>query len=113
VTVHPWAPERRIDADQVTRRLAFADALLLPGGGDLDPRRYGQAVHSDDVYDVDPAQDAFDLAVAEWAIGAGILLLAVCPGCRSSTCSEAATWSSTWHLRTGSWVEGLIEAARR
>src|SRR5690606_2721271 len=59
------------------RRLAFADAVLLPGGGDLDPVRYGQRVASDDVYDVDAEQDAFDLAVAEWAHAEGEPLLAV------------------------------------
>lgn len=80
LTVHPWAPGGQVDADAVGRRLAFAQAVLLPGGGDLDPRRYGQPVTSDTVYDVDAEQDAFDLAVAEWAIAAGIPVLAVCRG---------------------------------
>ena len=45
-------------------------------------RRRGtaQRVASDDVYDVDDEQDAFDLAVARWAIDAGVPLLAVCRG---------------------------------
>jgi putative glutamine amidotransferase len=61
-------------------RLAFADAVLLPGGGDLDPASYGQAVDNDAVYDVDQDQDAFDLAVARWALESGVPLLAVCRG---------------------------------
>jgi putative glutamine amidotransferase len=32
------------------------------------------------VYDVDRLQDAFDLAVARWALDAGVALLAVCRG---------------------------------
>jgi putative glutamine amidotransferase len=60
--------------------LAWADAVLLPGGGDLDPSWYGQAVVSDEVYDVDRVQDAFDLAVARWALDAGVPLLAICRG---------------------------------
>jgi len=80
LTVHPWAPDGTVDADDVGRRLGFADAVLLPGGGDLHPRRYGQNVASDSVYDVDEEQDAFDLAVAEWALSAGVPLLAVCRG---------------------------------
>lgn len=80
LTVHPWAPGGDLSADDAGRRLGFADGVLLPGGGDLNPVRYGQSVASDDVYDVDDEQDAFDLAVAEWAIGAGLPVLAVCRG---------------------------------
>ncbi len=80
VTVHPWAPDGVVTADEVADRLRFADAVLLPGGGDLSPERYGQQVEHDAVYDVDHEQDGFDLAVAEWALGAGVPLLAVCRG---------------------------------
>ena len=80
VTVHPWAPEGAVSVDDVARRLAFADAVLLPGGGDLAPSAYGQAVAHDDVYDVDEEQDAFDLAVAAWALSAGVPTLAICRG---------------------------------
>lgn len=80
VTVHPWAPDGTVSADDVAQRLAFADAVLLPGGGDLAPTTYGQAVAHDDVYDVDEEQDAFDLAVAAWALGAGVPTLAICRG---------------------------------
>jgi putative glutamine amidotransferase len=80
VTVHPWAPDGTVSADDVARRLSFADAVLLPGGGDLAPTTYGQAVAHDDVYDVDEEQDAFDLAVAAWALRAGMPTLAICRG---------------------------------
>lgn len=80
VTVHPWAPDGVVTVDEVADRLRFADAVLLPGGGDLSPERYGQQVEHDAVYDVDHEQDGFDLAVAEWALGAGVPLLAVCRG---------------------------------
>lgn len=80
VTVHPWAPDGAVVPADVADRLRFADAVLLPGGGDLSPERYGQATAHDAVYDVDHEQDAFDLAVAEWALGAGVPVLAVCRG---------------------------------
>jgi len=80
VTIHPWAPGGVADDAEVAERLEFVDAVLLPGGGDLDPATYGQQIASDDVYDVDPEQDAFDLAVARWALGSGTPLLAVCRG---------------------------------
>lgn len=80
LTVHPHAPGGRVSAKEIAERFSFADAVLLPGGGDIDPVRYGQSVSSQDVYDVDAEQDAFDLAVAQWAWSAGVPLLAVCRG---------------------------------
>ncbi|MFF0015093.1 gamma-glutamyl-gamma-aminobutyrate hydrolase family protein [Streptomyces sp. NPDC005374] len=64
----------------VPARLARFDGVLLPGGGDLAPHRYGaQEVHAD-VYDVDDLQDAFDLEVARAALDSGLPLLAICRG---------------------------------
>jgi putative glutamine amidotransferase len=80
LTVHPQAPRGRVSAAEIAQRLSFADAVLLPGGGDIDPTRYGQSVASEDVYDVDAEQDGFDLAVAQWALSSGVPLLAVCRG---------------------------------
>ncbi|MGA5360248.1 gamma-glutamyl-gamma-aminobutyrate hydrolase family protein [Streptomyces purpurascens] len=61
-------------------RLARFDGVLLPGGGDLAPARYGAAAPHDTVYDVDTLQDTFDLAVARHALESGLPLLAVCRG---------------------------------
>jgi len=80
VTVHPWAPGAAVTPDAVGDRLAFVDGVLLPGGGDLSPARYGQDAAHDEVYDVDDEQDEFDLAVAQWALASGTPLLAVCRG---------------------------------
>lgn len=80
LTVHPWAPGGVADPAEVADRMAFADAVLLPGGGDLAPATYGEASAHDEVYDVDPEQDAFDLAVAAWAFAAGVPVLAICRG---------------------------------
>jgi putative glutamine amidotransferase len=80
LTVHPWAPDGVVTPDAIEHRLGFADAVLLPGGGDVSPALYGEAVDSAAVYDVDDEQDAFDLAVARWALDRGVPLLAVCRG---------------------------------
>ena len=77
LVVHPHDGAAGLDC---AARLGWADALLLPGGGDLDPSAYGQVVEHDAVYDVDQTQDAFDLAAARWALAAGVPLLAVCRG---------------------------------
>lgn len=74
LVVHP------ADGASVEARLGgLADRVLLPGGGDLAAHWTGQSPHSS-LYDVDEDQDAFDLAVARWALGAGVPLLAICRG---------------------------------
>jgi len=80
LTIHPWAPDGEPVPAEVDRRLGFADAVLLPGGGDVSPQLYGEATAADAVYGVDGEQDAFDLAVARWALQTGRPLFAVCRG---------------------------------
>lgn len=80
LAVHPWAPDGQVASDDIERRLGFADGVLLPGGGDVSPALFGEAVDSEAVYDVDDEQDGFDLAVARWALERGVPLLAVCRG---------------------------------
>ncbi|MGD9484923.1 gamma-glutamyl-gamma-aminobutyrate hydrolase family protein [Streptomyces sp. TRM70308] len=80
VTVHPHAPGGTADPGEVAARLARFDGVLLPGGGDVAPHRYGAAVAHASVYDVDDVQDGFDLAVARRALATGMPLLAVCRG---------------------------------
>ncbi|UUU26590.1 gamma-glutamyl-gamma-aminobutyrate hydrolase family protein [Streptomyces sp. DSM 40750] len=75
-SIHPAASS----GSEVASRLARFDGVLLPGGGDLAPHRYGAADTHDSVYDVDEVQDAFDLEVARTALDSGLPLLAVCRG---------------------------------
>ncbi|MFF4777801.1 gamma-glutamyl-gamma-aminobutyrate hydrolase family protein [Microtetraspora fusca] len=69
-----------VGADEAAERLAVADGLLLPGGGDLSPSVYGEDAAHESVYDVDAEQDAFDLAAARHALSSGMPTLAVCRG---------------------------------
>jgi putative glutamine amidotransferase len=94
VTVHPHAPGGRVDVADARRRLAFADGLLLPGGGDVSGLWSGRP---DDAaaYDVDVEQDGFDLAVAHLALEHGVPLLAVCRGVQVVNVARGGT------LRTG------------
>lgn len=55
------------------------DGVVLPGGGDLDPRLYGQEP-GNACYDINPEQDRLDIAVAQQAIDAGVPLLGICRG---------------------------------
>lgn len=55
------------------------DGVVLPGGGDLDPRLYGETP-GPACYDVNQAQDELDLAIARRSIDAGLPVLGVCRG---------------------------------
>ncbi len=55
------------------------DGVVLPGGGDVDPRRYGGNPDAP-CYDVNPEQDALDFGVFAEALGRGIPVLGVCRG---------------------------------
>jgi putative glutamine amidotransferase len=54
-------------------------ALILPGGGDLDPSFYGQAPVPH-VLDTDKQLDEFQLGLAQRALESGLPLLAICRG---------------------------------
>ncbi|HKX14877.1 MAG TPA: type 1 glutamine amidotransferase [Propionibacteriaceae bacterium] len=77
LVIHPTAPEPQID--ELASRFSMADAVLLPGGGDMSPRWYNQDPHPT-LYGVNEDQDAFDLAMARWAIMNELPLLAICRG---------------------------------
>ena len=79
LAVHPAAPDGDVAPAELSERLWFVDGVLLPGGGDLSPELYGAGGH-ESLSDVDAEQDAFDLAVARWALDSGHPLLAVCRG---------------------------------
>ena len=59
--------------------LEALDGVVLPGGGDLDPRLYGEEP-GEACYDVSPAQDDLDLAIARRSIDAGLPVFGVCRG---------------------------------
>lgn len=80
LTVFPDAAGAEATPDEVGARLGWVDGVLLPGGGDLDPSRYGQEPMSERLYDVNHEQDAFDLAVAVWAARRAVPILAICRG---------------------------------
>ncbi|MDQ0029943.1 gamma-glutamyl-gamma-aminobutyrate hydrolase family protein [Arthrobacter bambusae] len=58
---------------------ASVDGIVLPGGGDVDPARYG-GTDVDSVYDLNAEQDALDFGCAERAVDSGLPLLGICRG---------------------------------
>lgn len=59
--------------------VARLDGLLLSGGVDVDPQAYGAEPHAR-LGEVDPARDAFELAVVRAAREAGRPILGICRG---------------------------------
>ncbi|MBM3671757.1 MAG: gamma-glutamyl-gamma-aminobutyrate hydrolase family protein [Actinobacteria bacterium] len=64
---------------EISALLDRYDGLMLLGGGDLSPDRYGQE-HSDTIYGVDHDRDATELDLCRGAIRAGMPVLAICRG---------------------------------
>jgi putative glutamine amidotransferase len=61
------------------QRLRDYQGVLLAGGGDINPARYGQTPDAS-VYDVDDLQDDSDFGMTEYVLQQGIPTLAVCRG---------------------------------
>ncbi len=60
--------------------LQHFDGVLLPGGGDVDPRRYGAEPDDDTLYGIVAAHDDLDIAVCLAAIDLDLPMLALCRG---------------------------------
>lgn len=72
------APRELSPADAVALLSRF-DALVLMGGGDVDPHRYGRP-RAHHVYGVNHEQDEFEIRLALTAIEREIPMLAICRG---------------------------------
>lgn len=65
--------------EQALEALELADAVLLSGGGDVDPWCYGGSAEAE-LLEVDPIRDAFEIAAVHWARATGRRLLGICRG---------------------------------
>src|SRR5262250_207387 len=65
---------------EIPEALEAVDALILPGGGDIDPAHYGGMRH-DANYGISPERDGFELALARAALARRDLpILCICRG---------------------------------
>ena len=67
------------DPRAASRVASMVQALLLIGGGDIEPSRYGARAHPE-VYGVDPDRDALEIELLHAALAAEVPVLAVCRG---------------------------------
>ena len=66
--------------DRLADLLDRVDAIVLHGGGDVDPRRYGMEPAADELYGIVAEHDEVELAVIRAAIATDLPLLAICRG---------------------------------
>jgi len=69
-------------ADQAALRAIYErlDGVLLAGGGDIEPGRYGDAERHPTLFGLDAAQDEVETILTRWALTDGRPLLAICRG---------------------------------
>lgn len=60
--------------------VARVDAVILHGGGDIDPARYGEEPAAEQLYGIVPEHDALEVAVLEAALERDRPVLAICRG---------------------------------
>lgn len=65
--------------------------LLLPGGGDVEPHRYGQEPLTDALYGMVGLHDEFDLALVHAAIERDLPVLAICRGMQVLNVSQGGS----------------------
>lgn len=76
----PWMiPLLDDDLDTLREIYERLDGVLIPGGVDMDPAQYGEAVRPE-CGNLDPARDRVELQLARWAIADGKPVLGLCRG---------------------------------
>jgi len=80
------------------------DALVLTGGGDIDPTRYGQSPHAT-VYEVSPARDDLELDLTGRALAEGVPVLAICRGIQVLNVALGGTLVQDIVSTTGSLIQ--------
>lgn len=73
-------PAPGADGTDWEHRLRGVDGVLLPGGGDVHPSRYGLRDDDPTLYDMDEVQDETDFTLADHALRTGMPVLAICRG---------------------------------
>jgi putative glutamine amidotransferase len=84
--------------DEFATRLERFDGVLMPGGADIDPARYGQQATADEIYGIVEFQDDLDLAVAQVVLSSGLPTFAICRGMQVINVALGGTL--TQHLPT-------------
>jgi putative glutamine amidotransferase len=71
--------ELHYQRDQVGEVVGRVNALMLTGGGDVDPSLYGEAPHAT-FQPSEPGRDEYEIALVQAATRAGLPIFAICRG---------------------------------
>ncbi len=66
--------------DDIPALMDKVDGVVLSGGGDVDPRRYGQQPSAEQLYGIVPEHDEVELAVVRAVLASDTPMLAICRG---------------------------------
>jgi putative glutamine amidotransferase len=78
--LHVGGEPRILDASMpVEQALAGIDGLMLTGGGDVAPSRYGETPHAT-VVEAEPGRDEFEIALVKAARARQLPIFAICRG---------------------------------
>jgi putative glutamine amidotransferase len=78
--LHVGGEPRILDSSMpIDQALAGVDGLMLTGGNDVAPSRYGEAPHAT-VDEAEPGRDEFEIALIGAARGRNLPILAICRG---------------------------------
>lgn len=81
--------------------VGLLDGLVLSGGADIDPRRYGATPH-EKLGETDPGRDEFELSLLAAAREKGIPVLGICRGCQLINVAFGGTLRQHVELTEGS-----------
>lgn len=76
---------------RLTDFLGRIDGIVLHGGGDIEPERYGQTRTADSLYGMNPSHDEVELAVTREAIQLDVPMLAICRGLQIVNVAQGGT----------------------
>ena len=100
---------RDTPVDHVDRVLALVDGIVLSGGADVDPAHYGEETHPL-TRAIDPAHDAFELALARRALDLDVPILGICRGSQVLAVADGGTLvQDVETLHEGAIVKGIVK----
>jgi len=102
VEIRAGTPEGALAARDPDTVAGSMDGLLLPGGGDVDPKWYRDPVVHPTVT-IEPARDGLEIALCTSALARGMPILGICRGVQLLNVAAGGTlWQDLSALRPGS-----------
>jgi len=110
-------------SEGVEEYLAALDGLLLSGGGDIRPERFGETDYHPQTYGISDERDEFEIALLQAALARDVPVLAICRGIQvlnvalggtlyqdvADQYSDAIAHRQPWN--TESWAQPVHEVA--